>query len=453
MLNLLGPVGREPFCDRISRRNFLRIGSLGAAGLTLPQLLEAEASAGVKNSRKSLILIYLVGGPPHLDMFDLKPQAPREVAGPFRPIATNVPGVEICEHMPQLARRMDRLTIVRSIADCQADHDAFQCFTGRESRAAGASGVWPTVGATVARLQGSTSSGVPPYVSLCYPCTHPPYNEPGPGFLGVAHTPFRPLGDGRDDLVLRDITQDRLHDRRRLLSSVDRFRREVDTRGMMTGLDAFTEQAMGVLTSSQLAEALDLSREDPRTVERYGTGNPKIFIDDNGAPRVPQSFLTARRLVEAGVRVVTVNYSKWDWHGHPYGSCFDRCQEDLVVFDRAFSALLDDLRERGLENEVTVAVWGEFGRTPTINANVGRDHWPRVAFGLLAGGGLRMGQVIGATDRLGGEPIERPVKFAELFATLYHTLGLDGAQVTVPDLAGRPQYLVSGDAAPLRELV
>jgi hypothetical protein len=453
MLNLPGPHGDKQHRNRLSRRNFLQIGSLGAAGLTLPQLFAAEAQAGGSKRHKSLILIYLVGGPPHLDMFDLKPDAPREVAGPFRPIKTNVPGIEICEHMPQLAQRMDRMAIVRSIADSQADHDAFQCFTGRDLRAGAASGAWPTVGATVARLQGAVTTDVPPYVSLCYPCTHPPYNEPGPGFLGVAHTPFRPLGDGRDDLVLRGITQDRLHDRHRLLSSVDRFRRETDARGMMTGLDAFTSQAMGVLTSSRLAEALDLSREEPRTVERYGTGDPKIFIDDNGAPRVPQSFLAARRLVEAGARVVTVNYSKWDWHGHPYGSCFDRCHEDLVVFDRAFSALLDDLRDRGLENDVTVAVWGDFGRTPTINANVGRDHWPRVAFGLLAGGGLHMGQVIGATDRLGGEPIERPVKFAELFATLYHTLGIDATQVTVPDLSGRPQYLVAGDAQPLRELV
>ena len=178
-----------------------------------------------------------------------------------------------------------------------------------------------------------------------------------------------------------------------------------------------------------------------------------MFIDDNGALRVPQSFLAARRLVEAGARVVTVNYSKWDWHGHPYGSCFDRCREDMEVFDRAFSALLDDLRNRGLDKDVTIAVWGDFGRTPQINANVGRDHWPRVAFGLLAGGGMRTGQVIGATDRLGGEPVERPVKFAELFATLYHTLGIDASHTTIPDLSGRPQYLVDGGAEPLRELV
>jgi uncharacterized protein (DUF1501 family) len=218
-------------------------------------------------------------------------------------------------------------------------------------------------------------------------------------------------------------------------------------------MDAFTEQAMGILTSSRLAAALDLSKEDPKTIERYGTGDEKIHIDENGAPRVPQSFLVARRLVEAGVRVVTLNYSKWDWHGHPYGSCFDRCKEDLIVLDKALSAFIEDLHDRGLDKDVTVALWGEFGRTPQINNNVGRDHWPRVACALLAGGGMKTGQVIGATDRLGGEAVQRPVTFPELFATLYHNLGIDVNHVTVNDLNGRPQYLVDAGAQPIAELL
>jgi len=453
MLSVPGPADRSLWCDGISRRNLLRIGALGAAGISLADLLRVEARGAAPRTNKSVILIYLVGGPPHLDMFDLKPHAPREIAGPFRPIATNVPGIEICEYMPRLAQQMDRLAVVRSICDCQADHDAAQCFTGRDIARGMAAGGWPTLGSTVARLQGSARAGIPPYVSLCYPCTHPPYNEPGPGFVGPAHTPFRPLGEGRADLILNGITQDRLQDRQRLLASVDRLRGTIDRCGTWEGLDAFTAQAFDVLTSSRLAEALDVSRESDETRARYGTGDATISIDGNGAPRVPQSFLAARRLVEAGARVVTVNYSKWDWHGHPYGSCFDRCREDLEVFDRAFTALLDDLHQRGLADDVTVAVWGEFGRTPTINANVGRDHWPRTAFGLLAGGGLRTGQVIGATDRLGGEPVERPVRFGELFATLYHTLGIDAAQTTLEDLSGRPQYLVDAAASPLPELI
>ena len=233
----------------------------------------------------------------------------------------------------------------------------------------------------------------------------------------------------------------------------DQFRREADATRMMEGMDRFTDQAMGLLTSSRLAEALDLSQEDPRTIARYGTGNPKIFIDDNGAPRVPQSLLLARRLIEAGARVVTLNYSKWDWHGIPYGTIFSREAEDFPVFDKCLSALLDDLHERGLDQDCTVVVWGEFGRTPKISRDVGRDHWPNANFALLAGGGMKTGQVIGATDRIGAEAVARPVTFGEVYATLYHNLGIDPAQITLQDLNGRPQYLVEDHAKPLRELV
>ncbi|HEX4070082.1 MAG TPA: DUF1501 domain-containing protein, partial [Planctomycetaceae bacterium] len=308
-------------------------------------------------------------------------------------------------------------------------------------------------GSTVARLQGAANVATPPFVSLCYPCTHPPYNEPGPGFLGTAQSPFRPMGPTRDDMVLRGVSLDRLTDRRSLMRHFDQFRREADATRMMDGMDRFTDQAMGLLTSSRLAEALDLSREDPRTVARYGTGNPKIFIDDNGAPRVPQSLLLARRLIEAGARVVTLNYSKWDWHGIPYGTIFSREAEDFPVFDKCLSALLDDLHDRGLDQNCTVVVWGEFGRTPKISPTVGRDHWPNANFALLAGGGMKTGQVIGATDRIGAEAVTRPVTFGEVYATLYHNLGINPAQVTLRDLNGRPQYLVEDHAKPLRELV
>jgi uncharacterized protein (DUF1501 family) len=210
---------------------------------------------------------------------------------------------------------------------------------------------------------------------------------------------------------------------------------------------------MDVLTSSRLVDALDLSKEDPAIVARYGTGNDQIYMDGNGAPRVPQSLLVARRLVEAGCRVVTVNYSKWDWHGGSYNTIFNRELEDFPVFDNAVAALVDDLHNRGLDKDVTVLAWGEFGRTPIISKQVGRDHWPRVSAALLAGGGMKTGQVIGATDRLGGEAVERPVRFGDVFATLYHNLGIDARNTTVNDLNGRPQYLVEGDARPLAELI
>ncbi|MCH8045984.1 MAG: DUF1501 domain-containing protein [Planctomycetes bacterium] len=443
----------RPFCDGLSRRNFLRIGALGAAGVTLPQLFQAEAAAGIRGSKKSVILIYLVGGPPHQDMFDLKPDAPKEVRGPFNPIKTNVPGIEICEEFPLMARMMDKFTVIRSLCDAQNDHNAYQCFTGRDQRKPRPTGDWPQFGTTVSKLQGPHDPGVPPFMSVCYTCTHGPYNEPGPGFLGVAHSGFRPLGDGRANMTLRGITTDRLGDRKSLLKSLDRFRRSADASGKMQGLDAFTEQAIGVLTSSRLADALDLSKEDPKIVERYGTGDPKKMMDGNGAPRVPQSFLVARRLVEAGARVVTVNYSKWDWHGGPGNSIFKREREDFPVLDKAITALVEDLHQRGLDQDTTVLVWGEFGRTPTISAKVGRDHWPNVAQALLAGGGMNNGQIIGATDRLAGEVADRPVRFAEVFATLYHNLGINVERTTVRDLNGRPRYLVDGGAGPIKELV
>jgi len=454
MLNLLGrPYAGEKFCDRFSRRNFLKIGTLGLTGLTLPRLLQAESAAGVRGSQKSVIMIYLVGGPPHQDMFDLKPHAPREIAGPWRPIATNVPGLEICEAFPRLAQSADKLAVIRSLVGNQADHDAIQVFNGHHPQRPTPSGGWPQFGSAVAKTLGGVDAATPPFVSLCYSCTHPPYNEPGPGFLGPAHAPFRPMGPTREDLVLNGVTLERLADRRRLLASFDQFRRDTDSRRMMDGMDAFATQAMGLLTSSRLAEALDISREDPRTIERYGTGNDKVFIDENGAPRVPQSLLLARRLIEAGVRVVTLNYSKWDWHGGSYGTIFEREAEDFPVFDQCLSALLEDLHERGLSEQCSVIVWGEFGRTPTISAQVGRDHWPQVNCALLAGGGMRTGQVIGATDRIAGEAVSRPVTYGDIYATLYHNLGIDAAATTLADLNGRPQYLVEDDAKPLEELV
>ncbi|MCA9044152.1 MAG: DUF1501 domain-containing protein [Planctomycetaceae bacterium] len=440
----------------VSRRSFLQLGSLALLGsggaLSLPSLLQAETAAGVGRSPKSVIMIYLVGGPPHQDMFDLKPNAPAEIAGPWRPISTNVPGMDICEAFPRLAGMADKFSIIRSLVGNQSNHDAIQVFNGHNPRNATPSGGWPQFGSMVSKVQGAFDPSAPPFVSLCYPCTHGPYNEPGPGFLGTTHSPFRPLGSTRDDMTLNGVTVDHLQDRVSLLKDFDRLRRDTDTGTSMAGLDAFTEQAVGLLTSSRLADALDLTKEDPETVVRYGTGNTKVFIDGNGAPRVPQSLLMARRLIEAGVRVVTLNYSKWDWHGGNNNSIFKREQEDFPIFDQCVSALLEDLHNRGMANDCAVVIWGEFGRTPKISAQVGRDHWPQVNCALLAGGGFQHGQVIGATDRIGGEAIARPVTFAEVYASLYRHLGID-VDTTISDLNGRPQYLIEDRASPLAELV
>jgi len=240
---------------------------------------------------------------------------------------------------------------------------------------------------------------------------------------------------------------ERLGDRRALLQSFDTFRRDVDASGIMGGLDTFNQQAFNVLTSSRLLEALDVSREDPKIRELYGKGDPNNR--DDGGPKMMEHFLAARRLVEAGARCVTVAFSRWDHHSKN----FDALRQDLPLLDQGITALLEDLRLRGLEQDVSVVVWGEFGRTPTINASGGRDHWPRVSCALLAGGGMRHGQVIGSTDRLGGEADSRPVRFGEVFATLYRNMGIDASTTAIHDLTGRPQYLVEPGCSPLPELV
>jgi uncharacterized protein (DUF1501 family) len=450
--------GHHPIA-RPHRRGFLTIGSLGLGGLALPNLLRAEEQAGLRTNHKSVILIYLVGGPPHQDMFDLKPDAPKEIAGPWKPAATNVPGIQICEALPRLAKIMDKLAVVRSLVGNQADHDAIQVYNGHHPRKPTPAGGWPQFGSAVAKLQGAVDPAVPPFVSVCYQCTHGPYNEPGPGFLGPALAPFRVMGKVRDDMTLRGISVGQLADRKTLLKSFDDMRREADATGALKGMDAYTEQAFGLLTSSRMADALDISKEPRKVIDRYGTGDPKVFMDANGAPRVPQSLLMARRLVEAGARVVTLNYSKWDWHGgknaegRADNNIFLREKEDFPVFDQCVSALVEDLHARGLDKDCTVMIAGEFGRTPKISAQIGRDHWPNVNCALLAGGGMTTGQMIGATDKNAGEAVSRPVTWGELFATLYHNLGIDAQRAAIPDLTGRPQHLVEDDANPLRELV
>lgn len=440
---------RSGFCDGVSRRNFLKIGALGMGGLALPQLLRAEAAAGIRSSHKAVIMIFLPGGPSHQDTFDLKPDAPAEIRGEFRPIDTNVSGIQITEHLPLLAKRMDKCAILRSIVGAAGGHDAVQCLTGRAPRGAGVpEGGWPCLGSTLSKLQGAVDPAIPPFVGLSPPMDFKAWADAGaPGFLGVAHAPFKPSGAGKQDMVLNGVTLDRLSDRRQLLSSFDRFRRDVDAAGTMSGVDAFNDQAFGLLTSSKLLRALDLHYEDPRVVERYGKGDPRAR--DDGAPKLMEHFLIARRLVEAGARCVTLAFSRWDHHG----GNFDALRQDLPLLDQGVSSLIDDIHARGLDKDVSVIVWGEFGRTPKINNNGGRDHWPNVSCALLFGGGMKTGQVIGSTDRLGGQAKDRPIKFGDVFATLYHNLGIDVNSTTVNDLSGRPQYLVDRGCEVIKELV
>ena len=421
----------------------------------------AEPAAGVGGSAKDRPFpqggdqYLLPGGPSHLDFFDLKPDAPKEIRGEFNPIKTNVPGVEICEMFPRLATMADQL-IVRSLADSDGAHDCYQCMTGRrqsEKRNAPQGG-WPSWGSWVSKLQ-PNRGGVPSNVSLMYPTGNRTWGEAGKGgFIGAAHTPMQlvqkdPLTKPQS-LVLEGINLNRLNDRASLLRGIDQFRRDADATGQIGGLDEHNAQALSILSNGGLMDALDLSKEDPRITERYGVNIPKYQRD--GAPKMIRNFLVARRLVEAGARVVTLNYSRWDWHGGD-GLNFPRSREEMPLLDQGLSALLTDLKERGLDKDVAVVMWGEFGRTPKINKNNSRDHWPRANFAFLAGGGMRHGQVIGATDKHGNEPVDRPVKFQEVFATLYNSLGIDTATATVLDPQGRPHYLVDSDIKPLPELI
>jgi uncharacterized protein (DUF1501 family) len=452
MLTILGkPEGG--FCDGLSRRGFLKIGGMALGGFSLPQLLAAEAKAGTSRSHKAIINVFLPGGPPHLDMWDIKTEAPAGIRGEFSAIQTKVPGIEICEMFPRIAAMMDKFIPIRTIVGAFGGHDGYQCMTGRVPNNPPGGG-WPAAGAWISKVQGPVHAGVPPHLSLMHKTATSTWGDPGNGgFLGAAHAPFRLLGDRgqkmADDMVLGGITLDRLRDRSKLLHSFDTFRRQADASGAMTGIDAYTDQAMGILTSSGLADALDLSKEDPKVVERYGQNDPTYQRD--GAPRMVENFCIARRLVEAGARMVSMNFSRWDWHG-PDGMNYVQGRIDMPLLDQALSALVTDLHERGLDRDVSVVCWGEFGRTPRINQMASRDHWPQVSCAIMAGGGMRGGQVIGRTNRLGEYAASRPVTFQEVFATLYHNIGIDVNTATALDTHGRPQYLVDAGQQPMQEV-
>lgn len=447
MLSINGQASR--YCDGVTRRGFLKIGGLsfGAGGFTLADLYRAEAATGQSNSHKSVINIFLAGGPPHQDMWEIKTDAPSEIRGEFRPIKTNVSGIEICEVFPKLAGLMDKSAVIRSVVGCNGGHEAFQCMTGWKPNDLKSVGGRPAIGSAVSKLFGPVDPSVPPYVGLARPTSHMPWSDAGSsGFLGSAHAPFKPDGPGMKNMTLNGITLDRLSDRRRLLGQLDSMRREIDISGAMAGMDAFGQRALDVLTSSKLVDALDLSKEDPRLVERYGDGKPYKYQYD-GAPTCNEQLLIARRLIEAGARCVSLSYGRWDSHGQN----FDLVRDHGSKLDQCLSALIEDLDHRGMLNDVTIVVWGEFGRTPKINPQAGRDHWNKVSCAFLAGGGIRGGQAIGATNRLGEEAVERPVHMQEIVATLYHNLGIDTAAVTLADPTGRPQFLV--DHAPIAELI
>jgi hypothetical protein len=377
-------------------------------------------------------------------MWDIKPDAPKEIRGEFKPIATNVTGIQIGETFARIAKMADKFAFIRSLVGARGGHDAIQCTTGFAEQSLAALGGRPSIGSTVTKLQGSVDPSVPPFIGLAEKTQHGPWSDSGrTGFLGATYGPFKPSGPDMQNMVLNVANKDHLPDRKRLLAGFDDMKRAADHAGTLRAADAATERAFDVLTSSRLVEALDVSKESAKVRARYGDGKPYQFQYD-GAPTVNEHLLIARRLVEAGARVVTLSYGRWDSHGKN----FDLVRDHGGKLDQCLTALVEDLDARGMLDDVTVVAWGEFGRTPQINKEAGRDHWPQVSCAILAGGGMKTGQVIGSTDRNGGNAKDRPVEFGDVFATLYRNLGLDPETTTINDPTGRPQHVADGKALP-----
>lgn len=438
------PFSRDRYCDGMTRRSFVQLGGLAIGGLTLENLLRAEERRGISGSHKAVIMVYLSGGLAHQDSFDLKPDAPQEVRGEFKPIDTSVSGLRICELLPNLAATADRYSLIRSIVGLRDEHSSFQTITGYPMGESQRDG-HPHFGSVVSRVQGGTSPVVPAFVDLFPTMQHRPYNSPGPGMFGSRAAGVKADGEDLASMKLRFVSAEQLADRRRLLDCVDRMRSDVDGE-RLAAADSAYQRAFDVLTSSRLVSALDVEKEDPKIREAYGRGSPKHQGD--GAPLWNDQLLIARRLVEAGVRCVTVAYGFWDTHGNN----FSHLKQNLPQFDQGIAALIGDLYDRGLDKDVSVVVWGEFGRTPKINKDAGRDHWPRVNGALIAGGGMKMGQVIGSTDALADSAKDRPVHYQDVLTTLYHALGID-AHEPVRDINDRPVPILPGTARVIRELV
>jgi hypothetical protein len=440
------PGQSQGFCDGVQRREFLQLGTLGIGGLTLADLLRRETRGEATGRPKSVIYVVLGGGPSHIDMYDLKPQAPLEYRGPFHPIATRLPNVQICEHMPLQAQIMDQLALLRGIRSVENDHFLSEVYTGLPRTA----GKRPAFGSVISRLAGGHAA-LPAYVSLDEATTDQ-FEFEKPHYLGASHAPFRPFGECLEDMVpVKSV--ERLQDRRQLLSAFDGFRRNVDRQAALGGLDQFQSQALEIITSPKVRDAFDLSKEPADVIERYGKGKyphqtyKSIFYDWDA-----KAFVRARRLVEAGVRVVTLRVGSWDHHSGPMSDIFHGLQHLLPVLDKSVHALVTDLRDRGLEQDVLVVVLGEFGRTPKITPlGPGREHWADAGCAILYGGGLRMGQVVGATDPRAERSSDGKITFQNIVATIYRVLGIE-METKIPDFNGRPQYMLE-DREPIRELL
>jgi hypothetical protein len=422
----------------LPRRTFLRVGTLAFGGLSLADVLRLRAAASpIEGRPKSVIMIHLSGGPSHVDMYDMKPAAPIEYRGEFSPIRTNVPGIEICAHMPMQAMIADKFAILRGVQLIFPLHTGNEFYSGypwqENPRASGpGEAKRPALGSVVSRLRPGPP-GIPPYISLE---NHPDWERAY--YAGVEHEPLRVGGGSPREAIenmgrQRDIGVERFDDRRELLQALDSACREFDLTGAARGVDGFRERALEIVYSSRVREAFDLEKEPAAVRSRYGEGPFRH------GPHPGRSLLLARRLIEAGVSVITVGVHSWDTHREN----FVTLREQLPVLDRALHALVTDLEDRGLLGDVAIVMGGEFGRTPRVGDQTpdGRGHWPEAGFVWMAGGGVRGGQILGATDARGEKVVGNPIRMQSILATLYRLLGVD-ASTTLPDHNGRPQFIL-----------
>jgi len=431
----------------LPRREFLRAGTLALGGLTLPELLRGRAIAGTTGTDTSVILFWMWGGPSQLETYDMKPDAPSEYRGPLNPIKTNVPGMEICEYMPGQSKIADKFSIIRSLHHTMSAHNdgSIEVLTGKTPTVpdptSQAHSEHPDFGMVVSHMRGIHPEGLPQYVGA----QKAPFMTTA-GYLGAAHTAFETGDPSKTDFQLKNLTlatgldSGRLDDRRDLLSQFDQFRRRLDRKA--DAIDDFNRIAFTILTGTTVANAFDLGQEDDNLRDRYGRH------------RWGQSCLLARRLAEAGVAVInidatapndTTKHFSWDDHASAFHLDYAQ-QERLPQMDQGLTALITDLHDRGLDKNVLVIACGEFGRTPRITyapknfsnqPGVGRDHWPNAYSALIAGGGLRMGQVVGATNSKAEYPTQDPLTPQDLLATVYRHLGINYRH-EIMDFSGRP---------------
>ena len=431
MITVTGRPSR--FCSGLSRRELLRAGGLSSIGLTLADLYQSQAAHAapvVKSTRraKNCIVIYLPGGPSHIDTFDSKPEAPVEIRGEFSSVATKIDGVHFGQHLAKTAAIADKLAVLRSVRNTQEEHSSSHLMTGYWNTERVIIGDRPSIGSVLWKLHGRTESSIPGYVALSRIDRE---SGAGAGYLEPMYEPLFAQGPGKEDLNPK-LAAVRLDARRRLLAQIDGHCRQSLTALSAQAKDAFTQRALDVLSATTTRDAFDLSQDKEDVRKSY-----------NGA----DNFLTARRLVEAGVNFVSLDFGGWDTHSDN----FNHLKNQLPVMDQAYTTLIKDLEARGLLDETLVVMWGEFGRTPRVNGTAGRDHWPAVMSCVMAGGGIRAGQAVGSTDGSGSAPAERPVHVRNVVATIYSALGID-PKMLFNDRQNRPIRLIE-EEEPIHELL